>query len=83
MKQKIRYLDKTKKCNKRCSSCKYWDVGRITAFGITETTYNFCNNKHSDEYLKHNHYWNCCDCFTWAETIIDKNNVTGENNDKK
>lgn len=69
MSDKIRILDKTKAANRRCSSCEYWkeytnEVGLIT---------HRCMCSYSDSRFKDKHYWNCCNCFTWAKNIIDKN----------
>ena len=76
MNKKIRILDKSKKCNRRCSSCKYWEQGTVTAFGITKVTHHWCNNRNSDEFNKEKNYWNCCKYFTWDENIVDKNDIT-------
>ena len=70
MRLNIRILDKTKRCNKRCSSCQYWKEA------ANNINYNFCNNDNSNEYGKVKHYWNYCKCFVWAENIIDKNDIS-------
>lgn len=75
MGDKVRFLDKSKKCNKRCSSCQFWEKGTVTAFGKTEVTHHWCNNCNSDEYHKTKNYWSCCEYFTWANNIIDKNDL--------
>ena len=60
---------KTKRCNKRCSSCQYWKEAS------NSTDCNFCNNDNSNEYGKVKRYWHMCKEFTWAENIVDKNDL--------
>lgn len=62
---KIRILDKSKKCNKRCSSCKYWNSDN-----------RYCSNSCSDNYKEHTNYWNFCNRFEWSSDICDKNDIT-------
>ena len=66
MKEKLRFLDKTKRCNKRCASCEYWKEATLN------TEVHFCSNSNSNEHGKVKHYWNCCKCFTWAKNIVDE-----------
>ena len=69
MKDKVRFVDKTERCNRRCGSCEYWKEAS------NNSDCHFCNNDNSNEYGKAKHYWNCCKSFTWAENIIDKNDL--------
>lgn len=75
MGDKVRFLDKSKRSNKRCSSCQFWKKGTITTFGKTEITHHYCDNHNSDEYKQRKQYWSDCEYFTWAENIIDKNDL--------
>lgn len=83
MKSDIRVLDKTKRCNRRCGSCKYWRKWYESRFNLRNDNKYYCSNSYSDEYMKDKHYYNCCKGFTWADNIIDKNDIIKEEPIKK
>lgn len=72
MKSNIRILDKTKKCNRRCSSCQHWISFKDSTIGNPK---NYCSNPNSIHYNQLRDYWHVCKEFNWAENIIDKNDL--------
>jgi len=72
---KQRFLDKTKKCNRRCSSCNFWISFKDSTIGNPK---DYCSNPDSIYYNQLRDYWHICREFTWASNIIDKNEIKGE-----
>lgn len=72
MGDKVRFLDKSKRCNKRCSSCQFWVSFKDSTIGNPK---DYCSNPNSIHYNKLRDYWHICKEFTWANNIIDKNDL--------
>ena len=73
MKSNVRILDKSKRCNRRCGSCKHWKRYKIGKFYLRSPMTYYCSNCNSTKYLKDRYYWNCCKGFEWADNIKDRN----------
>ena len=72
MGDKVRFLDKSKRCNRRCSSCQFWMSFKDS---ITGSLKHCCLNTESIHFNELRNYWHICKEFTWADNIIDKNDL--------
>jgi hypothetical protein len=62
-----RSVDRTKKSNRKCEHCKFFEVHRtnIDKYGHDTIATDKCLHPESTRPIVH--YWNCCKNFEWAE----------------
>lgn len=67
MKNEVKPIDKSKKSNKRCINCEFWDKATVLPMKFYDDPDRNCDKSGKDI-----NYWNCCKMFQWNPNKLYK-----------